>query len=937
MSRRNDKKPKPGQRAAQPKQTPGKAAPATPRRSAARSFGWRAPLALAAVIAAAAGGSIYWKSHTAHSPTSAAASAQSDSGYVPKLLASATAAEAPAHANTGPAAGYVGEDSCAECHPGISEAYSHIAMGRSLYPLTADNIIEDFTSANEFYHEPSKMYFRMSHEGERFYQTSFQKDAAGQPVNEQKVEITYVVGSGNHSRSYLHREPDGAVYQLPVAWYSQEKRWAMNPGYDNAHHVNFSRRITYDCLFCHAALPDLPAGADKYNYGESAWFPEKLEAINCERCHGPAARHVELARKKAPAADVAAAIVNPANLDNQLQLEVCMQCHLETTSGNLPHSVHTVGKGILGYRPGEPLEKYRYAFDHPAGTGHDDKFEIAGQAYRMRMSPCFIKSQGRMTCTTCHDPHRVPQDRISAAIQSCLECHKPVDCTEKMELRIPVKDNCIQCHMPQRRTDDVIHAVMTDHFIQRRPPPADQLLAPRQEHSEPYRGTIAPYYPKEIDPQLKDLYLGMAYVANSADLTRGASMLKNYLDQPGHTEEFSPIYTRGVALKLLGQMDEARSALEKAITLEPKNPQAWMALGDLWEQLKDYARSTDCYRQAQQLDARLSRAFNGEGTSLLLKGDLDAARKAFEAAASKDPFDDNPHLNLAGIHLQQGDMKAAEAAARAALAINPTHADAWISLGQAALATSRPAEAAEALLRAIGLGAEDPRLFDMMLSAARQTGADPVDFFDKAHTYAPFAADVAATNLIADGPMPDLALARLQTAATQTTSPAAMPTAIRMAARYGAADLASNWARALEPLAAGNEEITLAVAMGLQAGDHEADALALLQNALAGNRTPRLINQLAWLKATAASADVADAPGAARLADEATRMLDKPNVYVLETRAAAAAAQGNFPDAIAIATQAQDMATPAEMKAEAARIQRHLADYKAGKRHTNVW
>lgn len=120
---------------------------------------------------------------------------------------------------TGPDAGYIGSGSCAECHKSISESFSKIAMGRSLYLPTETNIIEDYTSASEYYHEPSQQYFRMSHEGGRFYQARYQKGPDGKPFNELKAEITYIIGSGNHARSYLHQEPDGKVYQLPVAWY----------------------------------------------------------------------------------------------------------------------------------------------------------------------------------------------------------------------------------------------------------------------------------------------------------------------------------------------------------------------------------------------------------------------------------------------------------------------------------------------------------------------------------------------------------------------------------------------------------------------------------------------------------------------------------------------------------------------------------------------
>jgi len=86
-----------------------------------------------------------------------------------------------------------------------------------------------------------------------------------------------------------------------------------------------------------------------------------------------------------------------------------MQCHLETTSAPLPNMIRRYGRGAFSYKPGEPLGDYMLHFDHAAGTGRQDKFEIAHAAYRLRKSACFQESAGAMTCTTCHHPHDVPR------------------------------------------------------------------------------------------------------------------------------------------------------------------------------------------------------------------------------------------------------------------------------------------------------------------------------------------------------------------------------------------------------------------------------------------------------------------------------------------------------------------------------------------------
>ena len=72
--------------------------------------------------------------------------------------------------------------------------------------------------------------------------------------------------------------------------------------------------------------------------------------------------------------------------------------------------------------------------------------------------------------------------------------------------------------MPKRRTDDVVHVMMTDHWIQRRKPAGD-LMAAKPEIVESaaalYRGEVTPYYPAPLADTPDDaLYVAAAQVRN---------------------------------------------------------------------------------------------------------------------------------------------------------------------------------------------------------------------------------------------------------------------------------------------------------------------------------------------------------------------------------------------------------------------------------------
>src|ERR1700683_3033719 len=263
---------------------------------------------------------------------------------------------------------FVDSKVCIGCHASVYETYRHTGMARSFYRPAASNRVEDYSKGNPFYHAPTGAYYAMAQRGGKYFQQRWQVGADGKPDNRQEWQIGVVMGSGNHVRTYLHRDASGVLIELPLAWYSEKGGyWAMNPGYDTDRFIT-PRKIAYECMFCHDSYPRIPAGHERAN-SVPAYLDPIPEGIDCQRCHGAGGRHVQAAQPQgARPEDIRRTIVNPARLSGDRQMEVCMQCHLQTTSLRLPAAIRRFDRGPFSYHAGQPLSDFLLYFDRAAAA-----------------------------------------------------------------------------------------------------------------------------------------------------------------------------------------------------------------------------------------------------------------------------------------------------------------------------------------------------------------------------------------------------------------------------------------------------------------------------------------------------------------------------------------------------------------------------------------
>jgi tetratricopeptide (TPR) repeat protein len=639
---------------------------------------------------------------------------------------------------------YADPTSCAKCHTSEAAGYATTGMAHAFYRPQAKDTIETPAKDRQFFHAASGTYYNMTEHGGNYFQRRWQQGFDGKPDNVEELRIDYIMGSGNHVRTYLHQEEDGTLIELPLAWYAESGgHWGMNPGYDNPHPMT-RRPIAYECMFCHNAYPKTPATAHRDLSASPIYNGPLPEGIDCQRCHGPGAAHVNAAQIPGTSIpQIRSLILNPARLSDQRKMEVCEQCHLETTSRPLPDRIRHYDQQPFGYMANQPLASFNSYFSRDPEAGRTDNFEIVSAPYRLRQSRCYLKSEGALTCETCHNPHDLHKGAESATYYAsiCMKCHAASLPAEIALHRHPDSNDCVSCHMPKRRTEDVIHAIMTDHLIQRRPPPSEDLLAERQEIPETsanaYHGQVNRYRLDREGPSPDDdLYNALAQVIDSSNLEAGIPQLEQAIqsqhpEQPNffielgdamrHAENFSgaisayrkalmldPLSSRaqrrlGATLGSNGQEDEALAVLQKAIEHDPDNALLWYEQALIESRSGKREKAIADFKKTLQLRPDFADAQNNLGTNLAQSGDTQGAEVAFRAALTINPYDAGARANLGRLLAGEADWNQAAFQLQKATQLDGTDANAHMAYSVVLAQMNRLPEAekeAEAAVKA---------------------------------------------------------------------------------------------------------------------------------------------------------------------------------------------------------------------------------------------
>jgi DmsE family decaheme c-type cytochrome len=201
------------------------------------------------------------------------------------------------------------------------------------------------------------------------------------------------------------------------------------------------------CLACH---DDMRQGLAVTVHGMATHPRSSAAARGCESCHGPGSRHIE-----DPANSTA--IRRFDEIPPRQANEACLSCHTRSTHALWEGSAHDARNLSCG-----SCHSVHAAKSEKSQLAAASELELCGtchrvQAQKMRRVSHMPVIEGKMACSSCHNPHGSTIVRVLRVgnwiNETCVSCHA--------EKRGPFlfehaagRESCASCHDPHGSSND---------------------------------------------------------------------------------------------------------------------------------------------------------------------------------------------------------------------------------------------------------------------------------------------------------------------------------------------------------------------------------------------------------------------------------------------------------------------------------------------------
>ncbi|WP_264566283.1 cytochrome c3 family protein [Flavobacterium sp. N3904] len=341
---------------------------------------------------------------------------------------------------------YAGSESCIQCHKVQYESALHSSHSKATAPALPENVLGSFNKKNPVFVYDKNTELAIEKRNDSLYQVLYKN---GKEVEAHRFEIVF---GAKHAQTSVYWHNNN-TYELPISYYTSVNSWATSPGFP-ADRPNFNRMVVKDCYSCHSS--NASSRNVNQNSEEQNFLSMDIEniinkktivyGIDCERCHGPAKKHVEFHLKN-PNIKTANSIVSYQSLNKQQKLDACALCH----SGNADMKM----KSRFDFKPGDNLSDYFRSLRAPNDT---TSFDVHGNQYHLLIqSKCFIKSK-KMDCISCHNPHENASPNLASYSKICVSCHQDTKHSKTTLKTMPASllaNNCVECHMPKKASNAI--------------------------------------------------------------------------------------------------------------------------------------------------------------------------------------------------------------------------------------------------------------------------------------------------------------------------------------------------------------------------------------------------------------------------------------------------------------------------------------------------
>jgi predicted CXXCH cytochrome family protein len=327
---------------------------------------------------------------------------------------------------------YAGSSTCIKCHKDLSNSYvhnAHFKTSRSL-PANASTDSLGLPVSNFVFTKNTRLGIEKRKGG--LFQVAY---INGKEVKAERTDFVFGAGRSAYTFAYWY---GNKMMQMPLNYLPPEHQWVNSPGFPTEQ-IYFGRPIISRCMECHSSYVDKKVTQTSSLSIEEEFLKSSVIAgIDCERCHGPAAKHVEF-HEENPLVKKAYDMVNYRALPLKRRIDMCGVCHSGIQLQILTSS--------FAFKPGDTLKSLPQFSTYNGGEP-----DVHGnQKQLLEASPCY--KVGKAECVSCHDVHGTTKMTALIYSEKCISCHKTVDHkTLNTKEKALLTQNCIDCHMPVKES-----------------------------------------------------------------------------------------------------------------------------------------------------------------------------------------------------------------------------------------------------------------------------------------------------------------------------------------------------------------------------------------------------------------------------------------------------------------------------------------------------